>query len=342
MVDVAQIADRVDRAITATIPISANLHGINPENYLQVMELAKTMATCRAGIPAWLRGSIGDCLMICSRAIRWGLDPFFVAEQSFMMEGKGGEVKVGYQSQLIHALIEAMAPLKGRLRHRFEGEGDDTICVVWGTFKGEDTPHEHRSESIANRVKAIGRSQQGNFKGSPLWLTKPRVQLFYDASRDWARINCPDVLAGVYAREELDDMKDVTPETLSKADAFAQRLKDQRLKDVEKKGFDAERIARDVALSSIVEGEAIVGEAQQEVTNDGGSRSPDDAVDSSGRDSVAGDRVGNANDAGAGGSVGEAGAVDGGVADKEGAGQVFPPDRITSGPAQGKGKDKQR
>ena len=262
MVDVSEIERRVDRAVTATIPISVKLGGIDPENYGQVMEFAKAMSTCRAGIPAWLRGSVGDCLMICTRALRWGMDPFFVGEKSFAMQNKSGEVRVGYESQLVHAVIEALAPLKGRLRHEYRGEGDDTVCVVYGTFKGEDKPHEYISEPLGKRIKDIGRSQQGNFRGSPLWLQKPRVQLFYDASRDWARINCPDVLAGVYTRDELPDHEpvDVTPTPgPSKAEALAQRLKDAKAKHAERKGFDAEHIAREAKASSIVEGEATSG-----------------------------------------------------------------------------------
>jgi hypothetical protein len=265
MVDISEIERRVDRAVTATIPISVKLGGIDPENYGQVMEFSKAMSTCRAGIPQWLRGSVGDCLMICTRALRWGMDPFFVAEKSFAMQNKSGEVRVGYESQLVHAVIEALAPLKGRLRHEFRGEGDDTVCVVYGTFKGEDKPHEYVSEPLGKRIKDIGRSDKGNFRGSPLWLQKPRVQLFYDASRDWARINCPDVLAGVYTRDELPDHEplDVTPGP-SKTDAIAQRLKEAKAKYAERSGFDVENVAREVAASSVVEGDVNSDEAKQE------------------------------------------------------------------------------
>ena len=280
MADISEIERRVDRSVTATIPISVKLGGIDPENYGQVMEFSKAMSTCRAGIPQWLRGSVGDCLMICTRALRWGMDPFFVAEKSFALQNKGGEVRVGYESQLVHAVIEALAPLKGRLRHEFRGEGDDTVCVVYGTFKGEDKPHEYVSELLGKRVKDIGVNDKGNFRGSPLWLTKPRVQLFYDASRDWARINCPDVLAGVYTRDELPDHEpiDKTPEP-SKSDALAQRLKDNKARRAE--GFDAERVARE-PVNSVVEGEVNPDVAEQKEKNDD-QRSGDEPVADSGR-----------------------------------------------------------
>jgi hypothetical protein len=40
-------------------------------------------------------------------------------------------------------------------------------------------------------------------KGSPLWDDKPPLQMFYAMSRDWARMYCTDIVAGVYTREEL-------------------------------------------------------------------------------------------------------------------------------------------
>jgi hypothetical protein len=341
MVDITEIERRVDRAVTATIPVTTKLGGIDPENYGQVMEFSKAMSTCRAGIPAWLRGSVGDCLMICTRALRWGMDPFFVAEKSYVMQSKSGEVRVGWESQLVHAVIEALAPIKGRLRHRFEGDGDDTVCIVWATFKGEDTPHEYTSVSLGKRIKDIGKNDKGNFRGSPNWLTKPRVQLFYDASRDWARINCPDVLAGVYTRDELPDHEpvDVTPEP-SKTELLSQRLKDAKAKNVERsKGFDAD------GVNSTIEGNANSGDAEQ----DGGAKN--ERVDESiveGRQGDVGDRTDLDRDqVGSEGSSGDAGEVGGEPAgsqaeDAEDQSEVFPPDRSSgsSGGTRPKGKTK--
>ena len=112
-----------------------------------MMEFAKLMAVSGAAVPLYLRGNPGACLAICSRAYRWGMDPFAVAEKSYMMRNpKTGEERIAYEAQLVHAVITARASLKNRLRHRIEGEGDERRCVVWGTFRGEDKPHEYTSE----------------------------------------------------------------------------------------------------------------------------------------------------------------------------------------------------
>lgn len=309
MVDVSEIEKRIDRVITSAIPVNTHLGGIDPKDYGQVMEFAKTMATARHSIPQWLRGSVGDCLAICSRALRWGFDPYFVAEKSFLMEGKSG-TKVGYESQLIHAIVEALAPLKGRLRHRYEGEDDATVCIVWGTFKGEDSPHEYISVPLGKRIKDIGQSDRGNFRGSPMWLQKPRLQLFYDASRDWARINCPDVLAGVYAREELTEMEpvDVTPK-----DDLAERLKATRARFAAgERGFDADHVAKTASARSIIEGEINSDPPTEEAVNVDNAERSGDEPGAEGGGGGAASAADDTADQGGGADVRGAGGEDGG------------------------------
>jgi len=340
MIDVTEIEKRVDRAVTAAIPMSASMGGIELTQYIHMMELAKTMATCRAAIPAWLRASVGDCLSIWQRAARWGLDPYFVAEKSYMMTNRQtGETRIAFESQLIHAVIESLAPLKGRLRHEIRGTGDERWCEVWGTFKGEDTPHRFKSETLGKRIKDIGKSEKGYFRGSPLWHAKPEVQLFYDASRDWARINCPDVLAGVYTRDELPDHEpvDVTPAPSS----LAERLRAAKEQHVGDRGFDAAHIKNEVAKngSTVIDGSANQDAGQHEAVDN--ERDNERDVEGQRGDGDVGS--GDADDQG-----GSADAVEGtaeaveavagsGGAEAETQSEIFPPDRA---PAQGKGKRK--
>lgn len=80
----------------------------------------------------------------------------------------------------------------GRLRHSFAGEGDSRTCTVRAT--GTD------GEEMIYTSPPFGKIQP---KNSPLWKTKPDLQLYYNTSRDWARVWFPDVLLGVYAEDEI-------------------------------------------------------------------------------------------------------------------------------------------
>ena len=246
MIDVTEIEKRVDKAIAAPVPVNAELGGVRLENLGQVMEFAKLMSLSGVAVPKWLRGNPGGCLAICSRALRWGMDPFAVAEQSYQAIGKGGVEHLGFMSQLIHAVITANAPLKGRLRSEIIGTGDERRCKVWGTFRGETKPHEYTSETLGKKIAAIGKNDKGDLKGSPLWITDPDVQLTYSAVRQWCRLHSSETILGVYAPDELESSEPVDDVVSS----LSQRLRDAKLASVGARGFDVAHVA------SVIEGEA--------------------------------------------------------------------------------------
>lgn len=185
---------------TAMVPISD--FGLKFENALQVAEAAKLMATAGPMLPEWLQGNPGGCWGIILRATELGISPLTLANWSYLVENKGVK-RVAYESQFYHAIIEARAPIKGRLQHEIIGEGDAMKCRVFATFKGATKESSHLSKTLAELRPGL--NDRGTRKGSPLWDRKPEVQMFYDTSRDWARIFCPDILGGVYARDELED-----------------------------------------------------------------------------------------------------------------------------------------
>jgi hypothetical protein len=326
--DVAEIEKRVDRTIAGAVVVSSDVGGIKFASMIEVMEFAKMMAVAGAAVPSHLRANPGACLGIVVQALEWRMSPFAVANKSYIANDR-----IAYESQLIHAIVEARAPLKGRLRHEIVGVDDERRCKVWGTFKGESKPHEYISETLKSLRDARGKNDRGQVRGSPLWQTQPDVQLFYSASRTWARLYCPDVILGIYATDELPDREpeDVTP---NKVEAYAQKLRDAKAARVDR-GFDQAHV-NDMASgrSSIIEGEIDSGLVNQEVTND------IDEHGVGGRSADSADRGKHADDKDAGKGVG-GGPVEGvranarsDAAKIEGKGEVGTPDPK----AKGKGK----
>lgn len=195
--------ERVMTERTTMVPISD--FGLKFENAFQMGEAAKLMATAGPMLPEWLQGNVGGCWGIILRATELGISPLTLANWSYLVENKGVK-RVAYESQFYHAIIEARAPLKERLQYEIIGEGDDRKCRVWGTFKGEAIVRELTSATLGELRP--GKNQYGQTKGSPLWDRKPNVQMFYDTSRDWARMFCPDILGGVYARDEMEEAEE--------------------------------------------------------------------------------------------------------------------------------------
>lgn len=211
------IAERIDPAKTQSLTAGAEFGGVRIENMLQVMEMAKLMAVSQQAVPAHLRANPGMCLAVCLQAVEWRMSPFSVANKSYVTNDR-----LNYESQLVHAVIEARAPLRERLKVRYEGEGEDTVCIVSGIFRGEAEPREHRSPPLKHCRPPT--NDRGIVKGSPLWTKKPLVQMFYDTSRDWIRIYAPDVILGIYTPDELEQY-DVGADAVPVGGTLADRLK---------------------------------------------------------------------------------------------------------------------
>jgi hypothetical protein len=201
---VARIEEKIDQKRAGEISIGAG--GLQINDMRDVMEMAKLMAVSAQAVPKHLRGEPGMCLGICIQAIEWRLSPFAVANKSYVVNDR-----LVYESQIIHSVIEARAPLDGRLRCRYDGENGERTCTVIGRFKGEAQPHEYTSPKLKDiRVK-----------NSPLWSADVDQQLWYYASRAWARKWCPDVLMGIYTPDEATIMdpgnaKDVSPNLMTR------------------------------------------------------------------------------------------------------------------------------
>lgn len=198
-----------DEILRARQEVTVSRDGtLSPMNLAQALEVAQAMAKASFAVPAHLRGSPGACLAVLEYANGWGFMAYAVANKSYVVNDR-----LAFESQLIHSVIEMHAPLhRDSLNFEFVDEGDKRRCKVWAQCL------------IRGAVKVltwegteIGKIQP---KNSPLWKTKPDLQLFYNSSRDWARVFFPHILMGAYTKEELEDMpenvradmaKDVTP-----------------------------------------------------------------------------------------------------------------------------------
>lgn len=228
------------------------LLGVNFRNVAEILDFAQVMAKADSAVPPHCRGNPGNCLAIITRAVEWKMSPFAVANLSYEVENKGVK-RIAYESQLYHAVLEARGPFIDRLHYEIIGEGEERRCKVWATLRGESEPRVFLSDTLAKLRPP--KNDYGKTKGSPLWDSKPEVQLFYNASRDFARIYCPDVMAGIYTNDEMEEAKarhegpqfakDVTPA----APTYRQRLQGRTGRD----GFSGqENISRSIddALSA--------------------------------------------------------------------------------------------
>lgn len=199
-------ADAATMGALAIVGGTARVPGF--QSMRDILEFAKVMAGGGVALPAHCRGNPGICAAIILQAQRLEMEPYTVARQSYVVNDQ-----LAYMSQLITSIINTRAPIKGRLRTRFTGEGNSRRCVASAIFVGDETPTEVTSPPFASIQP----------KNSPLWKTDPDQQLAYYTKRLWARRECPEVLLGVYDGDEFDERgperaRDVTPARPTRAE----------------------------------------------------------------------------------------------------------------------------
>ncbi len=169
-----------------------------PESFGQVVEFAKDMSRAGTAIPKHLRDNPGACMAIAMQAFEWKMSPFAVANKSYSVNDR-----IAYEAQLIAAVVNTRSGIKGRLKYKFDGEGQNRRCTVTGVIDGDEL------EYTSPLFKDISP------KNSPLWKSDPDQQHCYYSARAWARRHVPEVILGVYDREEVEtidvDPIDVTP-----------------------------------------------------------------------------------------------------------------------------------
>lgn len=181
----------------------------------KMMRLAEFMASGKSALPGHFRGSPGDCLAVVMQACQWNLNPYAVAQKTFLINGT-----LGYEAQLIAAVINNSGVVKDRFSFEWFGDWKRVIgkfaikkgdkgeyrvpgwqlsdeeglgIRVWATLKGETEPR------VLELLLAQART-----RNSTLWADDPKQQLAYLAQKRWARLYASDVILGVYSPDEFE------------------------------------------------------------------------------------------------------------------------------------------
>lgn len=155
--------------------------------------------------------TLGNCFRVINQALRWEVDPFALADESYVVAGK-----LGYQGKLVAAIVMKHARLEGRLRQEYTGSGQDRTIKIIGRFRGEDVDRE-----ISLSVRQAATKNE-------MWTKDPDQKLWYSGVTKWARRHCPEVLLGVLTDDDLERIVESTPrEPISLQSLIAPRIAEQ-------------------------------------------------------------------------------------------------------------------
>lgn len=138
---------------------------------------------------------LGNCMIALEMASRLNTSPLMVMQNLYVVNGRPS-----WSSQYIIAMINNSKKYRTELQFEFEGEGDTLACTAYvedysgRTIKGPKITME--------MAKAEGWVSKNGSK----WKTMPEVMIRYRAASFFGRLNCPDMIMGLYSTEEAAEI----------------------------------------------------------------------------------------------------------------------------------------
>lgn len=207
--------------------ISASNAIFNVQALSQLTAFANLMADSKVTVPEHLAGKPADCMAIVMQAMQWGMNPYAVAQKTHLVNGA-----LGYEAQLVNAVIASSSAIRGRFHYRYGGEWER--CTKTKEVQKEKTG-KNGKYTITERVRdwtdedevglyvQVGAILRGEseitwgepiylsgvvIRNSPLWVSNPKQQIAYLGVKYWGRLYCPEVILGVYSPDELEEREE--------------------------------------------------------------------------------------------------------------------------------------
>lgn len=177
--------------------------GLNVFSDAQNFETALRMADCLSKstvVPRDYQGNTGNCMIAIEMASRINTSPMMVMQNLYIVNGRPA-----WSSQWIIAMINSSRRYKTELQFEFGNAKEDggLSCQAWAEdYAGHKVVGPKITMNMANDE---GWTQKNGSK----WKTMPQVMIQYRAASFFGRMNCPDMIMGIYSQEEVADMVDL-------------------------------------------------------------------------------------------------------------------------------------
>lgn len=221
---------------------------MNPNHMANIGALGLMMASSKNMIPSHFQNQPSDCSALVMQAMRWGMDPYSVAQQAFIVSGT-----LGYSSQLVNAVVTSSNAVTGGFSYEYSDDAG------WDNLAGrvEMVESEGKTGQTSKQAKSTGDRkdlEKGLWakcgcklagddhitwgqkvyladittRNSPLWKTAIKQQLSYLCVKYWSRLFTPQVIMGVYTKDEIpeqgfENAKHINPEPDGKPSSSMRR-----------------------------------------------------------------------------------------------------------------------
>lgn len=166
-------------------------------------ESALKMATCLASstvVPKEYQGNNGNCMIAIEMASRINTSPMMVMQNLYVVNGRPA-----WSSQWIIAMINSSRRYKTELQFEFGHAAEDggLSCQAWAEdYSGHKVVGPKITMNMANAEGWVN-------KNGSKWRTMPEVMIQYRAASFFGRMNCPDMIMGIYSADEAAEMVEI-------------------------------------------------------------------------------------------------------------------------------------
>ncbi len=165
------------------------------DNFIMANQMAKALANSTM-VPKEYQGNVSNALVAMEMAVRVGTSPLIVMQNLDVIYGRPS-----WRAQYIIAMINGSGKYDMELQYdeKTDKNGKPFSCQCWTTKNGRRVDGPVIDMDLA---KAEGWYEKNGSK----WKTMPQVMLRYRAAAFFGRFNCPELIMGLYSRDEVIEM----------------------------------------------------------------------------------------------------------------------------------------
>lgn len=143
-------------------------------------------------VPKDYRGNMGNCLIALDLATRLNTSPLLIMQNLYIIHGRPA-----WYTQYIIAMINNSKKYKTELQFDVSGKGDSLSCYA---FVEDYSGHIVKGPTI---TMAMAKAEGWTSRDGSKWKTMPEVMIRYRAASFFGRLNCPEMVMGIYSADEV-------------------------------------------------------------------------------------------------------------------------------------------
>ena len=183
----------------------------------QEFQVAQRMATALSSstiVPKDYQNNLGNCIIALEMANRLNTSPMMVMQNLYIVNGRPA-----WSSQYIVAMINASRKYKTELQYDLQGTGMNMTCYAYA--------EDHNGHAVKGPTITMQMAKDEGWldKNGSKWKTMPEVMIRYRAASFFGRLNCPDMIMGIYSADEVIEITPDAYREIDPAEQVAQEIK---------------------------------------------------------------------------------------------------------------------